>query len=110
MEWKLTTGQEHFASFVLVMKAAMKIGWNKFVRMEIVPNICVYQNTEFSKEELGEVKTMVGHQNFTKNFTNFLLKFKNAKTFGSLIKSEFNESSQVIEQLKLKDFHKICFV
>ena len=94
------------ASFVLAMKAAKKIGWNKFAKMGIVPKICVYQNTTFSNDELREVKNMVGQRNFTDKFKHFLSQFENAKTFGSLIKSEFSKSIDVIEQLNTKDFSR----
>ena len=91
------------ASFVLVMKAAKKIGWNKFVNMKIVPNICVYQDFTFSEDELREVKMMIGTQNFTDKFKSNLSKFENAKTFGSLIKSEFSDPTELLEQLKINN-------
>lgn len=94
------------AAFALSMKAAMKLGRRRFLKLESKPNICVLQNVHFSVAEMQDVLAVVGSDLFTNDFQETMGQFEQAKNFGSLIVPKLRDPAEVARLVKLKDFSR----
>ena len=72
------------AAFALVMKAREK--FRRFFKKSVVPNICVLENVIFEEGELGAYLDFVGRDLFTASLQQTLHEFREAETFGALIR------------------------
>lgn len=94
------------AAFALSMKAAMKLGRRRFLKLEAKPNICVLQNVQFSAAEMQDVLAVVGSDLFTNDFRETMGQFEQAKNFGSLIVPKLRDPAEAARLVRLKDFSR----
>jgi hypothetical protein len=92
------------AAFALVMKAAAKLGRRRFLRMGVLPKICVMQDVRFTPAEMQDVAAVVGRDLFTAALRETLGQFEQAKNFGSLIVPKLRDPAEVARVVRLKDF------
>ena len=92
------------AAFALVMKAAALLGRRRFLRMEVKPDIVVLQNVTFTPAEMTDVIAVVGRDLFTDELRETLLKFEQAKNFGSLIVPKLRDPAETLRAVKARDF------
>ncbi|BAK83266.1 BREX-1 system adenine-specific DNA-methyltransferase PglX [Komagataeibacter medellinensis] len=76
------------AMFALSMKAATRLGRQRFMHMKVKPDIVVLQDVTFSPAEMHDIATMVGRDLFTDALRGTLAQFGQAKNFGSLVVPE----------------------
>ena len=92
------------AAFALVMKAAARLGRRRFLRMPVLPNICVLQNFTFTDFEMKDVAAVVGRDLFTDELCETLLQFEQAKNFGSLIVPKLRDPAESLRVVEARDF------
>lgn len=92
------------AAFALVMKAAAKLGRRRFLRLGVLPKICVMQEVCFTPTEMQDVAAVVGRDLFTADLKETLGQFAQAKNFGSLIVPKLRDPAEVARVVRLKDF------
>ena len=92
------------AAFALAMKAALKLGRRRFLRMVAQPNICVVQDVRFTPAEMQDVAAVVGRDMFTADLRETLEQFEQAKNFGSLIVPKLRYPAEVARVVRSKDF------
>ena len=90
------------AAFALCMKAREK--YRRFFKKNIQPNICVLENVTFEPHEVKSYLDAVNPDLFTIGLSSLLYQFKEADNFGSLIRPELTNISDV---LKLIDERKV---
>jgi len=91
------------AAFALCMKAREK--YRRFFKKEIQPNICVLENVTFEDHEVKSYLDAVNPDLFTTDFSTLLYQFQEADNFGSLIRPELTNISDV---LRLIDEEKVA--
>lgn len=89
------------AAFALVMKAREVD--KKFFDHPVQPNICVLHNVELSEEEIQSYITAVGSNLFTTGLKETLMQFTEADNFGSLIRPEIGDVSDIRKTLAGKN-------
>jgi hypothetical protein len=89
------------AAFALTMKARSK--QRRFFSKGIKPNICVLENIHFDETELDEYTGFVGRDLFTADLRTTLTQFEQADNFGSLIRPQLKDVSEVLRTLEAKD-------
>ncbi|RVO68343.1 BREX-1 system adenine-specific DNA-methyltransferase PglX [Sinorhizobium meliloti] len=87
------------AAFALVMKAAARLGRRRFLRAEVLPNVCVLQNVRFTDAEIQDIGAIVGKDLFTAELQVTLRQFEQAKSFGSLIVPSLRDPSEVARRV-----------
>jgi len=92
------------AAFALAMKAAAKLGRRRFLRMEAKPDIVVLQNISFTSAEMQDVLAVVGRDLFTDELRETLMRFEQAKNFGSLIVPELRDPAETLRMVAARDF------
>jgi len=98
------------AAFALSMKAANKLGRRRFMRMDVKPNICVFENVSFGEGELTSYMNEVGRDLFSLELRETLDQFVDAKNFGSLITPKLKDVSEVKRVLAAKNFEGNLFL
>ncbi|MBT3178935.1 MAG: BREX-1 system adenine-specific DNA-methyltransferase PglX, partial [Desulfobacula sp.] len=88
------------AAFSLFMKAREK--YRRFFRKTIQPNICVLENISFESHEIKNYLNTVNPDLFTMDLQTLLYQFKEADNFGSLIRPELTNISDVLHLLDEK--------
>ena len=96
------------AAFALVMKARQK--YRRFLRQPVQPNILVLENIKFDKNELKNYQEEIGVDLFTASLFPALRQFEEADNFGSLIKPELTDVSDVLQQLEAKNVENNLFL
>jgi type II restriction/modification system DNA methylase subunit YeeA len=96
------------AAFALVMKARQK--YRRFLRQPIQPNILVLENIKFDRDELKNYQEEIGVDLFTASLFPTLRQFEEADNFGSLIKPELTDVSDVLQQLEAKNVENNLFL
>lgn len=91
------------AAFALAMKAMEKMGRRRFLRMEVKPDIRVFQNLSFTDAEMQDVANMVGKDQFSTELQETLGQFVQAKNFGSLIVPAYHEPTKMLRNLEAQD-------
>ncbi|NDY73876.1 BREX-1 system adenine-specific DNA-methyltransferase PglX [Desulfobacter hydrogenophilus] len=89
------------AAFALTMKARAK--QRRFFNKRIKPNICVLENIRFDEGELKDYTDFLGHDLFTVQLLSTLRQFEEADNFGSLIRPEANDVSNILKTLESKN-------
>lgn len=92
------------AAFALAMKAAANLGRRRFLRMEVMPNICVLQSVAFSSAEIQDVSAVVGRDLFTDELRETLVQFEQANNFGSLIAPKLRDPAETLRVVEARDF------
>jgi type II restriction/modification system DNA methylase subunit YeeA len=101
------------AAFALCMKAREK--YRRFFKKNIQPNVCVLENVTFEGPEVKSYIDAVNPDLFTMELSTLLYQFKDADNFGSLIRPELNNVSDVLrlidekkvaEDMFLQDIHQ----
>jgi type II restriction/modification system DNA methylase subunit YeeA len=101
------------AAFALCMKAREK--YRRFFKKDVQPSICVLQNVTFEASEVKSYLDAVNPDLFTQDFSTLLYQFKEADNFGSLIRPELTNISDVLrlidekkvaDDMFLQDIHK----
>lgn len=90
------------AAFALAMKAAAKLGRRRFLRMGVMPDICVLQNVAFTEAEMQDVAAVVGRDLFTDELRETLGQFEQAKNFGSLIVPTLRDPAEALRVVEVK--------
>ena len=88
------------AAFALCMKAREK--YRRFFKKNIQPNICVLENVSFEAHEIKSYLDAVNPDLFTTDLQTLLYQFKEADNFGSLIRPELTNISDVLRLLDVK--------
>ena len=96
------------AAFALVMKARQK--YRRFLRQPVQPIILVLENIKFDKNELKNYQEEIGVDLFTASLFPALRQFEEADNFGSLIKPELTDVSDVLQQLEAKNVENNLFL
>lgn len=96
------------AAFALTMKARAK--QRRFFRKPVQPNICVLRNIKFEDEELKNYMDFVGRNLFTLQLQTTLSQFEEVDNFGSLIRPELIDLSEIINTLNSKDISGQLFL
>ncbi|NWH03634.1 BREX-1 system adenine-specific DNA-methyltransferase PglX [Desulfobacter latus] len=91
------------AAFALCMKAREK--YRRFFKKKVHPNICVLENINFEAHEVKSYMDAVGPDLFSMDLSTLLYQFKEADNFGSLIRPELTNVSDV---LRLIDEKKVA--
>ena len=91
-------------AFALAMKAAAKLGRQRFLRMAAKPDICVLQNVAFTEAEMQDVAAVVGEDLFTDELRDTLGQFEQAKNFGSLIVPKLRDPAETLRVVEARDF------
>ena len=93
------------AAFALAMKAMAKMGRRRFLRMEVKPDIRVFQNVSFTDAEKPEMATMMGNDEFSIELQETLDQFAQAKNLGSLIvpKLSISDPTKALQDVKVRD-------
>ncbi|GBQ49753.1 BREX-1 system adenine-specific DNA-methyltransferase PglX [Komagataeibacter sucrofermentans] len=73
------------AAFALMMKAATRLGRERFLHLQLQPNIVVMRNVTFTPAEVKNIAAMVGHDLFTPGLRAMLGQFEQARNLGALI-------------------------
>lgn len=89
------------AAFALCMKARGK--YRRFFRKGIQPNVCVLKNVTFGDHEVKSYLDAVNPDLFTIEFSTLLYQFKEADNFGSLIRPELTNISDVLRLIDDKE-------
>ena len=89
------------AAFALTMKARAR--QRRFFNKRVKPNICVLEKVSFSSEELDEYMSVVGRDLFTHGLRETLQQFGEADNFGSLIRPQVGNVTDVLATLEAKD-------
>lgn len=89
------------AAFALTMKARAK--HKRFFRRQLQPNICVLVNIQFDEDELNNYIDFIGHDLFTAPLQTTLRQFEEADNFGSLIRPEITDVTEIVRTLEAKD-------
>lgn len=89
------------AAFALTMKARAR--QRRFFNKRIKPNICVLEKVSFSRDELDEYMGVVGRDLFTHGLRETLQQFVEADNFGSLIRPQVGNVTDVLATLEAKD-------
>jgi hypothetical protein len=92
------------SAFALAMKVAAKLGRRRFLRLGVLPNICVMKDVRFTSAEMQDVDAVVGRDLFTDNLRETLGQFEQASNFGSLITPKIRDPAEVARAVRLKDF------
>ena len=88
------------AAFALFMKAREK--YRRFFKKDVQPNICVLENISFEAHEVKSYLEAVNPDLFTMELSTLLYQFKEADNFGSLIRPELINTSDVLRLLDEK--------
>jgi hypothetical protein len=88
------------AAFALFMKAREK--YRRFFKKNIQPNICVLENVTFENHEVRSYLDAVNPDLFTMELSTLLNQFKEADNFGSLIRPELTNISDLLRLLDEK--------
>ena len=88
------------ATFSLFMKARGK--YRRFFKKNVQPNICVLENVSFEAHEVKSYLDTVNPDLFTMDLQTLLYQFKEADNFGSLIRPELTNISDVLHLLDEK--------
>ena len=96
------------AAFALVMKARQK--YRRFLRQPIQPNILVLENIKFDKDELKNYQEEIGVDLFTASLFPTLRQFEEADNFGSLIRPELTDVSDILQLLKAENVENNLFL
>lgn len=94
------------AAFALTMKAASKfrgLKQRRFFKNAVKPNICVLENILFKEQEMDEYMDFVGRSLFTTPLQKTLRQFEESDNFGSLIRPEAKNVSDMFNTLESKD-------
>ncbi len=89
------------AAFALTMKARRKN--RKFFHNPVQPNICVLESVSFDEDELNAYTDAVGRELFTNDIRATLLQFNEADNFGSLIRPNAEDVSDILKMLGSKN-------
>jgi hypothetical protein len=89
------------AAFALTMKARAK--QRRFFSKGVRPNICVLQNVHFDAGELKNYMDFVGRDLFTAPLQSTLRQFEEADNFGSLIRPDVTDVTDILQILEAKD-------
>ena len=89
------------AAFALTMKARAR--QRRFFNKRVKPNICVLEKVSFSGDELDEYMGVVGRDLFTHGLRETLQQFVEADNFGSLIRPQVGNVTDVLATLEAKD-------
>ena len=101
------------AAFALCMKAREK--YRRFFKKNVHPNICVLENVTFEAQEVKSYLDTVNPDLFTMELSTLLYQFKEADNFGSLIRPDLTNISDVLrlidekkvaDDMFLQDVHK----
>ena len=101
------------AAFALTMNAREKD--RRFLQRNVQPHVCVLRNVKFGEKELQVYRKQIGDEVFAPDFISTLKQFEEADNFGSLIRPELNDASQIMSLLDgaelkgdmyLEDIHK----
>ena len=92
------------AAFALEMKAAVRLGRRRFLRMEAKPDIVVLQNVTFTPAEMQDVATVVGKDLFSDELRETLGQFEQAKNFGSLIVPKLHDPTETLRVVEARNF------
>ena len=96
------------AAFALMMKAREKD--KRFFTRKINPNICVMEDISFSTGDINTYMEKIGSDLFTQELWFGLQQFDNAKTFGSLIRSQIRDPREVIQRMENKGAFEDLFL
>ncbi len=88
------------AAFALSMKAREK--YRRFFKKDVQPNICVLENISFEAHEIKSYLDAVNPDLFTIELSTLLYQFKEADNFGSLIRPELTNISDVLRLIDEK--------
>ena len=88
------------AAFALAMKARRKN--RKFFQNPVQPNICVLESVSFEEGELNTYTSAVGRELFTNDIRATLLQFNETDNFGSLIRPQAENVSEILKLPKPK--------
>lgn len=88
------------AAFALTMKARRKN--RRFFQNPVQPNICVLESVSFEEGELNAYTSAVGREMFTNDIRATLLQFNEADNFGSLIRPQAEDVSEILKLPKPK--------
>jgi type II restriction/modification system DNA methylase subunit YeeA len=96
------------AAFALVMKARQK--YRRFLRQPIQPNILVLENIKFDRDELKNYQEEIGVDLFTASLFPTLRQFEEADNFGSLIRPDLSNISDILQLLEAKNVENNLFL
>jgi len=98
------------AAFALTMKAREK--YRRFLSSDKVvqPNICVLENIKIDNDELSSYMDQVGRDLFTQPLEDTLNQWEEADNFGSLIRPEVADVSEVLELLRERQIGEDLFL
>lgn len=96
------------AAFALTMKARAR--QRRFFNKRVKPNVTVLDKVSFSREELDDYMSHVGHDLFTYGLRETLQQFSEADNFGSLIVPRVGNVADVLAILEAKDMADNLFL
>ncbi len=95
------------AAFALTMKARQydkRFFRRSAARGELVePNICVLENVQFAENALNEYMAFIGRDLFTAPLQTTLRQFEEVDNFGSLIRPDISDVTEILQTLQAKD-------
>jgi len=96
------------AAFALTMKARDR--HRRFFNTGVRPNICVLEPISFDDDELDEYMDFIGRDLFTADLEETLRQFDEVDNFGSLIRPELKDVTEILEQLEATDISGQLFL